>query len=113
LGDRVDPIFTPPWNRCTVETGHCLVELGFAALSREHRAEPLKLPALNEVPIHVDWCKPDREERLAAAIAAGGPTGVTFHHAEMDAAERARAADLLALLAGHRNARAGPMIAFV
>src|SRR3954451_22796727 len=24
LGDRVDPIFTPPWNRCTAATGDCL-----------------------------------------------------------------------------------------
>ena len=36
-----------------------------------------------------------------------------FHHAEMDAAERARAAELLALLAGHRNVRASPMIELV
>ena len=31
LGDRVDPIFTPPWNRCTADTGAVLAELGFAA----------------------------------------------------------------------------------
>jgi peptidoglycan/xylan/chitin deacetylase (PgdA/CDA1 family) len=113
LGDRVDPIFTPPWNRCTADTGRCLVELGFAALSREHRAEPLDLPGLREVSIHADWCKADREQRLAAAIEAGGPTGVMFHHAEMDAAERARASELLSLLAGHRNVRASPMIDLV
>jgi peptidoglycan/xylan/chitin deacetylase (PgdA/CDA1 family) len=113
LGGRVDPIFTPPWNRCTADTGRCLVELGFAALSREHKAEPLNLAGLREVPIHVDWCKPDRAERLAAAIDKGGPTGLMFHHAEMDAVERARAADLLALLAVHRNARARRMIDFV
>src|ERR671910_917935 len=27
LGDRVGPIFTPPWNRCTIATGRCLAEL--------------------------------------------------------------------------------------
>jgi peptidoglycan/xylan/chitin deacetylase (PgdA/CDA1 family) len=113
LGDRVDPIFTPPWNRCTADTGRCLLDLGFAALSREHRAEPLNLAGLREVPIHVDWCKPDREERLAAAIDAGGPTGVMLHHAEMEAAERARAADLLELLAGHHNVDPTPMMGLV
>ena len=44
LGERVDPIFTPPWNRCTADTGRCLAELGFAALSREARAAPLDVP---------------------------------------------------------------------
>ncbi len=113
LGDRTDPIFTPPWNRCTADTGRCLVELGFAALSREHKAEPLNLAALAEVPVHVDWCKPDRESRLAAAIRAGGPTGVMFHHAEMDAAERARVAELLALVADHPSVRSLPMVALL
>jgi peptidoglycan/xylan/chitin deacetylase (PgdA/CDA1 family) len=113
LDDRVDPIFTPPWNRCTPETGRCLLDLGFTALSREHRAEPLGLPALGEVPIHVDWCKPDREERLAKAFRGDGPVGVMFHHAEMDAAERARAGGLLGLLAEHPNVRAQSMAALV
>jgi peptidoglycan/xylan/chitin deacetylase (PgdA/CDA1 family) len=113
LGDRVDPIFTPPWNRCTVDTGRCLVELGFRALSREAKAEPLDVPGLREVPIHVDWCKRDREARLARALTDGGPTGVMFHHAEMDAAERGRAAELLALLAADERVDARPMAAFV
>ena len=38
LGARVDPIFTPPWNRCTADTGRCLAALGFEVLSREARA---------------------------------------------------------------------------
>jgi peptidoglycan/xylan/chitin deacetylase (PgdA/CDA1 family) len=113
LGDRVDPIFTPPWNRCTADTGRCLLALGFQALSREHRAEPLNLPGLNELPIHVDWCKPDRADRLARALRGGGPVGVMFHHAGMDAAERARVGDLLALLAEHPRVRAQSMAALV
>jgi peptidoglycan/xylan/chitin deacetylase (PgdA/CDA1 family) len=101
LGDRVEPIFTPPWNRCTADTGRCLAELGFRALSREARAQPLDVPGLREVPIHVDWCKPDREARLARALATGGPTGMMFHHAEMDAASRERAREMLSLMARH------------
>jgi hypothetical protein len=44
LGDIVQPIFTPPWNRCTADTGVCLAELGFTVLSREARAEPFRVP---------------------------------------------------------------------
>jgi hypothetical protein len=109
LGDRLDPIFTPPWNRCAPETGRCLVELGFEVLSREHRAEPLNLAGLKEIPVHVDWCRPDREQRLIAAMASCNPVGLMFHHAEMDRAEREHAGELLALLARHDKVEPRPM----
>ena len=109
LGDT-DPIFTPPWNRCTADTGHALVELGFAVLSREARAEPLGIDGLREVPIRVDWVKPDAIERLARALGAGGRAGVMFHHAEMDADDLARAEQLLALLARDDRVRPAPIL---
>ena len=108
LGDAVDPVFTPPWNRCTMDTGRSLAELGFAVLSRESRAAPLRIPGLREVPVHVDWVRlapHAAAERLAAAIGAGEHAGVMFHHAEMDATSRAAAGELLALVAGHERAR--------
>ena len=108
LGDAVDPVFTPPWNRCTAETGSCLAELGFEVLSRESRAAPLRIAGLREVPVHVDWVRLTARaaaERLAAAIRSGGHAGVMFHHAEMDAASRDAASELLALVAGHDRAR--------
>ena len=88
LGDRVDPIFTPPWNRCTADTGRVLAELGFAALSREARAAPLGVPGLRELPVSVDWfahrhgvrlSQSELGGRIAEAIAAGPPVGVMFH----------------------------------
>jgi hypothetical protein len=115
LGDALDPVFTPPWNRCTEVTGRCLLELGVRVLSREARVAPLSLPGLAEVPVHVDWFAKRKGERLgrdevgdllAAAIGAGGPVGVMFHHAEMDAQEMAAASDLLDVLAGHPAVRA-------
>jgi peptidoglycan/xylan/chitin deacetylase (PgdA/CDA1 family) len=102
LGDRLDPFFTPPWNRCTRDTGEALVALGFAALSREHRAEPLGL--LPEVPVHLDVARLAPEEldaRFAGHVREGGPVGVMFHHAVMEDDDFARAEALLALLAGH------------
>ena len=65
LGTRVEPIFTPPWNRCTRVTGECLLELGFAALSRESRAAPLDLPDLVELPVHLDWFAHRKRVRLS------------------------------------------------
>jgi peptidoglycan/xylan/chitin deacetylase (PgdA/CDA1 family) len=94
LGDAVDPLFTPPWNRCTRVTGECLVELGFTALSRDATAAPLEVPGLAELPVAVDWLRRRRgvalsraqvADRLADAIVAGGPVGVMLHHAVMDA----------------------------
>jgi Polysaccharide deacetylase len=110
LGNAPEPIFTPPWNRCTADTGHALVELGFLVLSRESRAEPLGIDRLREVPISVDWVKPNAVARLAAAIGGGGRTGVMFHHAEMDADELARIDELLALLASDDRVRAAPIL---
>ncbi|HET6550482.1 MAG TPA: hypothetical protein VFG79_18600 [Solirubrobacter sp.] len=104
LGDRLDPFFTPPWNRCTRTTGECLVELGFALLSREHRAEPLGL--LTERPVHLDVARLSAEAldtRFARHVADGGPVGVMFHHAVMERDDMERADALLALLADHAN----------
>ncbi len=116
LGGVVQPIFTPPWNRCTAETGECLAELGFTVLSRESRAEPLGVPGLRELPVHIDWSRlapGELARRLAAAVVSGEPVGVMFHHAEMDEAEMARADELLALLARHPRVVARPMMALV
>jgi peptidoglycan/xylan/chitin deacetylase (PgdA/CDA1 family) len=122
LGERLDPIFTPPWNRCTAGTGRVLAELGFAALSRESRAAPLGVPGLAELPVSVDWFAHNHGRRLeprelagqiAAAIAAGGPIGVMFHHAVMDGADMRRAAELLGVLAGDERVRAARMIELV
>lgn len=113
LGDRVDPIFTPPWNRCTPETGHCLLELGFEVLSRESRAEPLGLAGLAELPVHVDFVRLEPEElarRAAAAIRAGGPLGVMLHHEVMDEEAMLRAGELADLVAEHPGARPARMI---
>jgi hypothetical protein len=114
LGPAVDPIFTPPWNRCTRVTASCLAELGFEVLSREARAEPLDVPGLRELPVGVDWLKRSGGARLppeaiadlaATAVERGGPVGVMFHHAEMDGSELEAAAQLLAVLAEHDGAR--------
>lgn len=113
LPGAVDPIFTPPWNRCSPDTGPALLEAGITTLSREARATPLGTPGLRELPITVDWLKQRDGVRLAPpaigrlvadAIVAGGPVGVMFHHAVMDDEELDRVGALLALLGSHPSA---------
>jgi hypothetical protein len=104
LGERLDPFFTPPWNRCTQDTGEALVSLDFTLLSREHRAEPLGL--LPELPVQLDVARLSAAEldvRFAGHVRDGGPVGVMLHHAVMEPGDMARASELLALLARHER----------
>ena len=111
LDGAVEPIFTPPWNRCTRDTGLCLAELGFTVLSRESHAEPVGVPGLRELPVSLDFVRLEPGELARRFVAARPPVGVMFHHAEMDEAEVARADELLALLARHPRVVARPMMA--
>ncbi len=122
LGPAVDPIFTPPWNRCSEETGNALRELGFAALSRDRTARPLGLPGLQELPITIDWFAHRRgvrldgvefATRLAGALAGGGPIGMMLHHGVTEPDDFHRIDHLLALLAGHPAVQASAMMALV
>ena len=124
FGPLLQPIFTPPWNRCTAATGDCLVELGVAALSRDRSAGRLDLRGLAELPICVDWLKtvkPTGRRRTRAELGEvlaeraweGAPVGVMLHHAVMDAADRGGVDELLALLANHPGARCRSMTALL
>jgi hypothetical protein len=113
LGERIDPFFTPPWNRCTQATVDCLDELGFVLLSRDAGAQPLHLRRLKQAPVHLDWCRLRRQpdfdweemgRAIASRLSAGRPTGIMLHHAVMDAEDRSRIEGLLALLASHDRA---------
>ena len=102
------PIFTPPWNRCTPETGGVLSELGFKILSRESQVAPLQIPNLEEISVSIDWFAKrkgvafSREEigaMLAEKIASESQFGIMFHHALMDAAERKFASEMFEIFA--------------
>jgi predicted deacetylase len=96
LGGRADRMFTPPWNRCAPWTPGLLQELGYLALSREHRAAPTA--ALSCIDVCLDWSRVWREggamaldEAFAQAVAdserARRPLGLMLHHAAMSDAE--------------------------
>jgi hypothetical protein len=119
FGEHLDPIFTPPWNRCTEDTGNALVEHGLAAISRDLTAGRLGIAGLAECPVHVDWFAKARRERLPRLAwsvlaadrlaAATAPVGIMLHHAEMDDDEFEACAALLRTVAGHPNVRLQPM----
>lgn len=86
FGGLLQPIFTPPWNRCTQDTVQALTDAGFQALSRDAGAAPLAMHALRSLPVHLDWQKRARDVgAFAAALAREAAVGVMLHHAAMDA----------------------------
>lgn len=120
MGPSVQPMFTPPWNRCTADTAHCLIDLGFQVLSRDAGAAPFETAGLAEVPIHLDWqahrhgvrlTRPEWGAALAAALTTTEPVGIMLHHALIDEEEQRFLRDLLAVLAGHSRVRSTAMIA--
>ena len=120
LGPALQPMFTPPWNRCTEDTGASLVDLGIEALSRDRTATPLGLEGLRELPVQVDWFAKrkgvpvGREavgEQLAARAAEPAPLGVMLHHAEMDTEDMTAMEELLDLVSAHPRTRCLSMAA--
>jgi peptidoglycan/xylan/chitin deacetylase (PgdA/CDA1 family) len=114
FGPVVDPIFTPPWNRCTAMTATCLRAAGFTYLSRDVSAIPIDTGGLREVPVAIDWFKKRQGFRLApseigaalsAAARARSAVGVMLHHAVMDHDEHTRLGEVLRLLSLHPHAR--------
>ncbi len=119
LHDAVDPIFTPPWNRCTEVTGHVLVEVGIAVLSRDLTAGCLDVPGLVECPISIDWFARAHGLRLTRTEWAGrfarqlrsapGVVGLMLHHAMTDEEELQALGAVLRTVGRHRLVNAVPM----
>ena len=114
LGPVLDPIFTPPWNRCSEITGECLTELGFRVLSRDSTAPALERSELKELPISIDWFAKKNDGARVSIQALGTliadrvkqkqPVGIMLHHELMSADERDLLGDLLVVISTHRQA---------
>jgi len=118
LGTAPDPIFTPPWNRCTAVTARCLAELGFQVLSRDSHAARFEDSGMCELPIAMDWFAHRKHVRLgrmewgrslAAKLENEAAVGIMLHHAVMNAEEMLALAQLLSVLARHPNANCRTM----
>jgi hypothetical protein len=114
LGPITDPIFTPPWNRCTAFTAACLQNEGFTLLSRDLTAKQLDIADLMELPVSIDWFGHRKRVRLSpdeiaaslgAAVTSQEPVGVMLHHALVDDEEREMIGELLKLLSSSSQVR--------
>ncbi len=110
MGAPIEPVFTPPWNRCSADTAEAVLAAGHVVLSRDVSAGRLDRPGLAEIPVSIDWSSDrhatldDLGRAIAADVLAGGTVGVMLHHAVMDAADRRHLASLLALVASSPTA---------
>lgn len=127
FGAELDPIFTPPWNRCVAATATCLIDAGFTVLSRDRSAEPLGVDGLLACPIASDWLLKRHGVRVSRDVGAAefagaiattdAPLGLMLHHAVMDDEEREAFAVALKMLRSHSRVRvvtmreAAPMLA--
>lgn len=120
FGPTLEPIFTPPWNRCTAATAACLRETGFKLLSRDITAP--RLGEIAELPVSIDWFAKRKSVRLtpeeigssfSSAASACARIGVMLHHALMNEEERKRLGELLQLVSTHSQARCVLMRDFI
>ncbi len=114
LGPDFQPIFTPPWNRCSSDTLDALVELGFKAVSRSEGARPETPPQLPDFQVNVDLhtrkeAEPAKSlESLLAEIEQGlasGLCGIMIHHQRMNVAAHELLDTLLRLIKKNRQLR--------
>lgn len=93
LGGLFHPVFTPPWNRCSLTTLELLEELGFLAVSRSLRAKPPYSGRLPDLAVNVDlhtrkeggWRQGwDKLLLELAEAACSGCLGIMLHHQRMN-----------------------------
>jgi predicted deacetylase len=117
FGPALDSIFTPPWNRVSQCTIDCLIELSFAAVSRDATATALNTRGLNEINVALDWQKKRSADAvgnalascIADSVASGQPIGIMLHHAVMDDADVENVSVLLRTISRHQNAQVALM----
>lgn len=111
LGD-CDPIFTPPWNRCSSGLCHELADHGFALLSTDGRRSDAGV--IGQLPVSLDWDRARRENRAEDRLCelletSRGPIGIMLHHATMDDEARSQLSVVLDTLAASQKIEALPM----
>jgi len=112
FGSRIEPIFTPPWNRCTDATTDILLKQGFQAVSRTESPAGNVAPTLQEIPVTLDWLKKRDGQRLekrsfmvyaSQIFVEHDVVGVMLHHEHMDNDELSRFDSFLRQLSQSSN----------
>ncbi len=93
MGNACSPFFTPPWNRCSIDTLTGLYSLGFQAVSRSHNATPASPPKLPDIQINIDLhtrkephakrCLQNLLNEVTQSISSGRG-GIMIHHQRMN-----------------------------
>lgn len=112
LGNLNQPIFTPPWNRCSHDTLQSLQDLNFKAISRSRGARPTTEAMFPDFQVNVDLHtrkedNPDEGFQMLLSelehSLTFGKCGIMIHHQRMNA----RALQLLDILLGCLHKKAG------
>lgn len=95
FGHSFYPVFTPPWNRCTVDTFRVLDQLCFRVLSKDMGKQPIKGYSFMEISTTLDlfsWkggaaLKPPEKivGELISQMGVLPAIGILLHHKVMDA----------------------------
>ncbi|MEN8200807.1 MAG: polysaccharide deacetylase family protein [Thermodesulfobacteriota bacterium] len=112
MGDTFAPFFTPPWNRCSLETLQGLKNLKFRAVSRSLNATPPAPTNLPDLQVNIDLhtrkevdptaCLTDLLTELEQGIASS-TGGVMIHHQRMNQSAVEFLGLLLDLVANNRH----------
>lgn len=94
FGHEFYPVFTPPWNRCTVDTFKVLDQLGFRVLSKDIGEKPVVGYSFMEISTTLDlfsWKggatrKPAEEivRKMIYQMSEFSAIGILLHHKIMD-----------------------------
>jgi hypothetical protein len=114
MGDNFYPVFTPPWNRCNLQTLELVKDCGFFAVSRNCGALPPAPHALPDFCVDVDLhtrkvIDPATEwSRLFAELTeylSSGRCGIMIHHRQMNRAAFDFLEILLKIFKRHKRIR--------
>lgn len=112
LGDIFFPVFTPPWNRCSLDTLELLAEYDYKAVSRSQGEKPSAGEILPDYAVNIDlhtrresdadsgWDNLVQEFKRATD---GGCFGIMLHHQLMNEHAFVFLDTLLALLKSQRK----------
>ncbi|MCF6248998.1 MAG: hypothetical protein L3J69_16820, partial [Desulfobacula sp.] len=115
LGQMLTPIFTPPWNRCSLETMIILKKMGFKGVSRSHGTLPVPPTGFKDFSVHVDlhtrkekqardgWQRMHEEFKTGMKSSA---CGIMIHHMRMNDPAFIFLEYLLALIAANKQIEA-------
>jgi hypothetical protein len=115
MGENFYPVFTPPWNRCSLNALRMLPTLPYVAVSRSRDSRPRSPAGLPDFFVNVDlhtrkegghvsgWARLFAE--LEQAIVSGR-CGIMIHHQLMNAAAFDFLERLLKSLLNHKNLQA-------